>query len=410
MLINIAKPDKSPHPVLNLGFRVFFLSSAAFAVITMLAWHLVLMGRINFHLMTIPNYWHGHEMLFGYACAVIAGFLLTAVKAWTGVPMPVGWRLFAIFLPWLVARVLWLVAPMASGGAVLLVLAWVADVLFWLLTTFAVTRAVLIVRQKRQIGIVAKLILLLICQLAFGVGVLMGCQTVQQLSLYVALFLIVGVVFTIGRRVLPFFIEKGISVNNDGTPSGVQVKLANSALLDKASLFGFFGLMVVYLAYPKPILVSLLAVLVALVNVVRLVYWYHRGIWQKPLLWSLYLSFWGMVLSLLLIAILPWIDANPSLGVHSLALTAIGMTTVAMMARVSLGHTGRNIHQPPKLVSVMFVLMIASFVLRVLAPLFFDNYLGLIAASQGCWIVCFVLFLVAYTRILLSPRVDGLMG
>lgn len=408
MLINIAKPQKSPHPVLNLGFRIFFLSASVFAIITMVAWHLLLIGQVRFLAVLNPIFWHGHEMLFGYGCAVIAGFLLTAVKAWTSVPMPVGWRLFGIFVPWLVARVLWLGAGII-GSDVGLAVAWLCDVLFWVLTTFVVARAVWLARQKRQAGIVAKLVLLLLCQLGFGVGMVSNEQAWMSVSLYVALFLIVGVVLTIGRRVLPFFIEKGVMVGRDGKPTGEQVVLPNALWRDRISLISFIGVAVGTLL-SQPVLLTVSALVCAGVNAWRLIGWYHQGIWQKPLLWSLYLSFWGLVVSLLLLAWLPWTTYSLSLAVHSLALTAIGMTTVAMMARVSLGHTGRNIHAPPKLTAMMFGLMILCMLVRVFLPMMVDDYLQVLSYSQLLWVMCFVLFVIGFGRMLVQPRVDGIAG
>ncbi|PNP98280.1 NnrS family protein [Moraxella sp. RCAD0137] len=408
MLINIAKPQKSPHPVLNLGFRLFFLGAALFAVITMGVWHLLLTGRVQFLAALNPIFWHGHEMLFGYGCAVIAGFLLTAVKAWTGVPMPVGWRLLGIFMPWLIARVLWFGAGV-MGADTGLVAAWLFDVLFWAVTTFVVTRAVWLARQKRQAGIIAKLMLLLVCQLGFGVGMISHYQAWMSMSLYIALFVIVGVVLTIGRRVLPFFIEKGVMVDRDGKPTGEQLSLPNAVWRDRLSLISFVGV-AIGVMLSQPLLLAVSALVCAGVNAWRLIGWHHRGIWQKPLLWSLYLSFWGLVVSLLLLAWLPWTTYSLSLGVHALALTAIGMTTVAMMARVSLGHTGRNIHAPPRLTTLMFGLMILCVLTRVCLPMLMDDYLQALGYSQLLWMMSFVLFVMGFGRMLMQSRVDGLMG
>ncbi len=408
MLINIAKPQKSPHPVLNLGFRLFFLGAALFAVITMGVWHLLLTGRVQFLAALNPIFWHGHEMLFGYGCAVIAGFLLTAVKAWTGVPMPVGWRLLGIFMPWLIARVLWFGAGV-MGADTGLVAAWLFDVLFWTVTTFVVTRAVWLARQKRQAGIIAKLMLLLVCQLGFGVGMISHHQAWMSVSLYIALFVIVGVVLTIGRRVLPFFIEKGVMVDRDGKPTGEQLSLPNAVWRDRLSLISFVGV-ALGVMLSQPLLLAVSALVCAGVNAWRLIGWHHRGIWQKPLLWSLYLSFWGLVVSLMLLAWLPWTTYSLSLGVHALALTAIGMTTVAMMARVSLGHTGRNIHAPPRLTTLMFGLMILCVLTRVCLPMLMDDYLQALSYSQLLWMMSFVLFVMGFGRMLMQPRVDGLMG
>lgn len=415
MLMNIqntAKRPTSPHPILNLGFRIFFVGSALFAVVAMLLWLAILQGFSSFKGVINPFYWHGHEMVFGYALAVIAGFLLTAVKTWTNQPMPYGWKLFAIFLPWALARIMWAGAHAVPSNA-MLVVAFVLDMLFWGLTSFAVIRAVWAARQKRQIGVVAKLTLLYIAQLAFYVGVFTNHLSMQQVSVYAALYLVIGVVFTIGRRVLPFFIVKGISVNNDGKSNGINVKQKNSALLDRANIVGLFGFIVFDLFVVMPKVAAIFALICFIVNALRLKNWYHAGIWQKPLLWSLVIAFAGMTMSMLIFVVYPFIDSSMNLhalGLHGLALFGVGLMTVAMMARVALGHTGRNIHQPPKTVGAIFVLMIVSALCRVLLPMFGGDYMTWVLVSQVTWVLSFMLFCVSYVGILSKARTDGLFG
>lgn len=415
MLMNIqntAKRPTSPHPILNLGFRIFFVGSALFAVVAMLLWLAILQGFAPFKGVINPFYWHGHEMVFGYALAVIAGFLLTAVKTWTNQPMPYGWKLFAIFLPWALARIMWAGAHAVPSNA-MLVVAFVLDMLFWGLTSFAVIRAVWAARQKRQIGVVAKLTLLYIAQLAFYVGVFTNHLSMQQVSVYVALYLVIGVVFTIGRRVLPFFIVKGISVNNDGKSNGINAKQKNSALLDRANLVGLFGFIVFDLFVVMPKVAAIFALICFIVNALRLKNWYHAGIWQKPLLWSLVIAFAGMTMSMLIFVVYPFIDSSMNLhalGLHGLALFGVGLMTVAMMARVALGHTGRNIHQPPKTVGAIFILMIVSALCRVLLPMFGGDYMTWVLVSQVTWVLSFMLFCVSYVGILSKARTDGLFG
>ena len=83
-MLQIQSPSKrpsSPHPILNLSFRVFFSGGAVFAILIMALWMLVFTGKTQINAVQInPFYWHAHEMLYGYAMAIIAGFLLTAVK------------------------------------------------------------------------------------------------------------------------------------------------------------------------------------------------------------------------------------------------------------------------------------------------------------------------------------------
>lgn len=421
MLLNIQNAQKrpnSPHPLLNLGFRIFFVGSAIFAILSMLLWTGILQGVAPFKGAMTPFYWHGHEMIFGYALAVIAGFLLTAVKTWTNQPMPYGYHLGVIFGSWAIARLLWL-GIHATASMTLVILAMLFDVLFWGMTAFAIIKAVWITRQKRQFGIVVKLILLMLAQLGFCAGVLLNHLPTQHIALYGALYLVIGVVFTIARRVLPFFIVKGISVDNDGTPNGVQLEQKNSLLLDRLSLVGFFGFVVFDLLIKSPIIAGLFALLCVVANLLRLANWYHHAIWQKPLLWSLIIAFFGMTMSLLLfvaypiatqLGVLTSVNLH-SLGLHGLALFGVGLMTLSMMARVSLGHTGRNIHRPPALVPLMFMLMLLCAIFRVVLPIFFnDDYLALILLSQILWIVAFVLFCVSYVRILSTPRTDGLFG
>ncbi len=406
-----SKPPSSPHPILNLSFRIFFSAAALFAVITMLLWSFVFTGHTDIDAQALnPLYWHGHEMVYGYALAVIAGFLLTAVKTWTWVMMPHGYKLLAIFCCWLLARLSWagfgLGMTVAGSSISLLYVAAVFDLLFIASMAFVICRAVLQVKQYKQMGILAKLALLTVGNGICYWGIINADMNMTKIGIYLGFYLIIGLVLTIGRRVVPFFIERGLSV---GTTEGI--KLRNSKVQDIASLLFFLAFFISDLFYPNQYLLTITALGVAVVNIVRLVGWYHRGIWQKPLLWSLYVAFLGMCLSFLLYALQPWLGYTHSIAMHGLAIAGVGMMTVAMMTRVSLGHTGRSIHQPPKTVNIMYGLMVLAFVSRVLLPLAdMSHYLLWIMIAQGAWIACFVLFCISYLPMLARPRPDGLFG
>ncbi|KRG34755.1 MULTISPECIES: NnrS family protein [unclassified Psychrobacter] len=408
---SINLPSNSLHPILNLSFRIFFSAAALFAVITMLLWSFVFTGHTDIDAQALnPLYWHGHEMVYGYALAVIAGFLLTAVKTWTGVMMPHGYKLLAIFGCWLLARLSWagfgLGMTVAGSSISLLYIAAVFDLLFIASMAFVICRAVLQVKQYKQMGILAKLALLTVGNGICYWGIINADMSMTKIGIYLGFYLIIGLVLTIGRRVVPFFIERGLSV---GTTE--VIKLRNSKVQDIASLLFFLAFFISDLFYPNHYLLTITALGVAVVNIVRLVGWYHRGIWQKPLLWSLYVAFLGMCLSFLLYALQPWLGYTHSIAMHGLAIAGVGMMTVAMMTRVSLGHTGRSIHQPPKTVNIMYGLMVLAFVSRVLLPLAdMSHYLLWIIIAQGAWIACFVLFCISYLPMLARPRPDGLFG
>ena len=410
-----SKPPSSPHPILNLSFRIFFSAGALFAVITMVLWAFVFTGRTDIDAQTLnPIYWHGHEMIYGYALAIVAGFLLTAVKTWTGVMMPHGYKLLGIFVCWLLARLGWIAFALGVDIGIeqsaWLYIAAVFDLLFVGSMALVIFRAVLQVKQYKQMGILAKLALLTLGNGLCYWGVFSANMTMTKIGVYLGFYLIIGLVLTIGRRVVPFFIERGLGTSNAaGVAETVTVR--NSKVQDITSLLFFLAFFITDLFYPNKYLLTISALGVAVVNIVRLIGWYHHGIWQKPLLWSLYMAFLGMCLSFILYALQPWLGYNHSIAVHGLAISGIGMMTVAMMARVSLGHTGRSIHEPPKTVTIMFALMALAFISRVLLPLIdTSHYLWWIMIAQGAWIACFVLFCSSYLHILASPRPDGLFG
>lgn len=408
-----SKPPTSPHPILNLSFRIFFSAAALFAVVTMLLWVFAFTGHTDIDAQVLnPLYWHGHEMVYGYALAVVAGFLLTAVKTWTGVMMPHGYKLLGIFVCWLLARLSWLGfglgITLIGDSMSWLYIAALFDVVFVASMAYVICRAVWQVKQYKQMGILAKLALLTFGNGLCYWGIINADMNTTKIGIYFGFYLIIGLVLTIGRRVVPFFIERGLSM---GMENSEPIKLRNSKTQDIASLVFFFAFFISDIFYPNKYLLTVTALGVAVINIVRLIGWYHHGIWQKPLLWSLYLAFLGMCLSFLLYALQPWLGYPHSIAMHGLAIAGVGMMTLAMMTRVSLGHTGRSIHQPPKTVRVMYGLMVLVFISRVLLPLVdMSHYLVWIMMAQSAWIACFLLFCISYLPMLARPRPDGLFG
>ena len=158
-------------------------------------------------------------------------------------------------------------------------------------------------------------------------------------------------------------------------------------------------------------LIVFLAGSLFVLNLIRLAGWHTSGIWQKPLLWSLFISYGFITVGFLLygLAYAGWLTTF--IPVHSFAVGGVGFITLSMMARVSLGHSGRNINEPSPMIVVAFVLLIAAAVTRVFLPIiFFEQYLLWIQASQVLWIMSFGLFLIVYFPVLVQPRVDGKAG
>ena len=178
---------------------------------------------------------------------------------------------------------------------------------------WVVFRAVLQVKQYKQMGILAKLALLTLGNGLCYWGIFANDMTVTKIGVYLGFYLIIGLVLTIGRRVVPFFIERGLAYD------GIDVKVRNSKWQDVLSLVFFLTFFIIDLFYPNKYLLTITALGVAIVNLIRLAGWYHPKIWQKPLLWSLYLAFLGMCLSFILYALQPWLGFSHSLAVHALS-------------------------------------------------------------------------------------------
>ncbi|NYZ66010.1 NnrS family protein [Endozoicomonas sp. SM1973] len=389
-------PNQPRLALFNLGFRPFFLGAAVYAVVSIFIW-LGLYGlgwsaptsTIN------PIAWHAHEMIFGYSLAVIAGFLLTAVKNWTKIQTIYGFKLGLLFCCWLIPRI----AILFDQG---LLIAAVMDILFILLLASCVLVPIIKVKQWKQLGIMAKLLLMGLANILFYLGAFDIVESGIRWGNYTGLYLIIGLILTMGRRVIPFFIERGV---------GYPVTLKNYLWLDISSLviFLLFFISTVFTHYK--IIAAWLAALLFVIHLIRIAGWYTRGIWHKPLLWSLYLAYAFIIIGFLLFALSGYHYVSVFLAIHSMAFGGIGLVTLSMMSRVSLGHTGRNVQQPPKLIGLACILLTIGGVIRVFLPILdMSHYVNWIVISQLCWIIAFVFFLIIYTPILIKPRVDHQFG
>jgi len=383
--------------LLSLGFRPFFLGAAVFAVIAIAAWTLVYTLALPLPLEMLPAFkWHAHEMIYGYSLAVIAGFLLTAVRNWTGMETLTGMPLLGLVALWAGGRIAMLFGTgLAAAAAVL-------DVAFVFSLAGAVVVPLVRARLWKQMGILSKLVLMGVGSLAFYLGVYGYLDPGVHWGVYGGLYLVVGLVLTMGRRVIPAFIERGV---------GYPVSLFNAKWVDIASLVLFVALFIVELFVRSPIAAAYLGAALFAVNLVRLAGWHTPGIWKKPLLWSLYVAYAFIVLGFLLLALSGFAGTSKFLAIHSFAYGGIGIITSSMMVRVSLGHTGRDVHNPPAAAAYALLVLTAGALVRVLAPLVWPaHYAEWVAVSQVLWLVAFIALVAILFPILKAPRLDGLPG
>lgn len=384
------------YAIWNLGFRPFFFGASWFAAFNMLLWLWIYRTGVQVYPAAFgQTLWHAHELLFGYATAVIAGFLLTASKNWTGRQTLHRTPLACLFVLWLAARIMLITPGVPPWIPALLDISFNA----WLL--IAVSVPIIATRQSRQYAILGKLIFVLACNTLFYADLLGLTEGFARPAMFTMLYVVVGLILMMCRRLIPFFVERGV---------GYPVTLKNSRVADLASLFLFLGFFVAEVFFTGSSWVAIFAGLLVPVLAIRAWWWYTPGVFSKPLLWSLFIAYLAIVLGFLLYALVPF-GVMPSLAMHALTVGGIGLITVAMMARVSWGHSGRNIQSPPKVLGWIFAGLAVSLLARVLGPMFLPQaYLVWILLAGALWSASCLVFAASYTPVWLGPRTDGRYG
>ncbi|MFB6399997.1 NnrS family protein [Pseudomonas putida] len=380
--------------VWGLGFRPFFLGGSLFALVALLLWVGVLTGALAPAPPGGMLAWHRHEMLYGFAAAIIAGFLLTAVQNWSGIPGLSGRALQGVFLLWLLGRASWFL-PLPGGLLVLI------EGSFLPLVALSLARPIVQRRLRNNYPIVGLVMLIAACQWLTLAGWLRQDELWQRRGVFAGLWLVAAMMTVLGGRVIPFFTRRGLG-NMSAAPA--------RPWLDRACLLFSVAVPLAFVSgladTPRASLAVLFSALFTL-HSARLVLWHDRGLWHVPLLWSLHLAYAWIALACLGMAL--WhagVALNPSLVTHALTVGAMTGLILAMMARVSLGHTGRPLQVPTSMVWA-FALMQLATLARVVLPLF--SSLG-VSLSALCWCLALLLFLRHYLPILLQPRTDGMPG
>ena len=393
------RPDSPAAPpgsvLFALGFRPFFLLALAAAALLIAPWTLAHRGAFAFDSYYGALPWHAHEMIFGYTAAVVAGFLLTAVRQWTGRETASGGLLAALVLLWLAGRATPYLQQSLPAWAIAAL-----DLAF--LPALALTLAMPLARSgaRRNLILVPVLLALALANALVHAGQLGGALSTARSGLYLGVDIVVLMIAIIGGRVVPYFTERALP----------EAAPRRRAWLEPIAIVSVVALALARLLSAPAALLGGVAAVAALAHALRLAGWHARGIWSVPLLWVLHLGYAWMVLGFGLTALAALDRAPPFLALHALTSGAIGVMTLGMMARVSLGHTGRAL-KPAGMTVVAFALVNLSAALRVLAPLAFPvRTADLVAASALLWVLAFALAFAAYAGILVRPRADGRPG
>jgi len=393
--VPVSKLSTTASLTFSLGFRPFFLLATGYAVAVSLLWYAAYLHAWSPAGAGYPSVlWHAHEMVFGYSMAVVAGFLLTAVHNWTGLPTARGAPLAGLTLLWLTARVL----PL-SGEACPLWLLAAADCGFLLLLCLAVTMPIVKARKWPQMAVISKLVLLLVSNGLFYSGLLGGDLNLARLGILCGLYMLLSLVLMIGRRVIPGFIERGVDY---------PVGLRNSGIVDGVALVLFLAFALIDLFAGNAVWSAALAGALLAVHAWRLQGWHTSGLWKKPLLWILYLAYAFIVLGFALKAVQPWYPYPGSFALHAFAYGGIGLMTAGMLSRVSLGHTGRDLRRPPRALAIVYGLLAIGGLARVVAPLFVPGlYVTWVTVALLLWAGAFALLFHTLWPVLTGPRVTA---
>lgn len=385
-------PQQPKYAPFALGFRPFFLGAGIFGTLLIPLWLLMFSGKLALNLPLPPIQWHAHEMILGYAGAVIAGFLLTAVQNWTGQKTPAGKPLAALFLLWLAARIL----PFIPG--VPMVLYALVDIALFPAITIAIARPIMKARQLRNAGFPVMLALITLADMLIQLewlGLAHTAANGQTLAVYVIVLMMVAM----GGRVIPSFTDSRLR-SQARRWTAIEWLAPATTLLTLAAV----------LIQPFSAYTATIAAAAAIVNAVRVFGWYTPKYWSVPLLWVLHIGYAWLVVGFALTALAALQIVTPSLSLHAYTAGAMGTLTLGMMARVSLGHTGRML-EPAKIVERSFVLIVLAGAVRVFLPLLMPGaYLADLTIAGLLWMAAFAIFTVVYAPILVQSRADGRPG
>lgn len=389
-------PPPAGWPLLRLGFRPFYLGAALFAALALPLWVALFLGQVSVPLAVPPVLWHAHEMLFGFAVAVIVGFLLTAGKAWTGLATPRGASLGALALLWAAARVAAVVGPYPVYAVLdLLLLPLVAAVLVELL---------LRARNRRNLPLAGLLVLLSLANGAFHLAVIGVLSMAPLTALYAGLALIVMIECVMAGRVVPAF-------TMGATPG---LKIATRPMLERATLSITALALALWVFAPAQAVWGAVGgavfALAAALHLVRQWQWRPAQTRSRPILWILHAAYAWIAVGFGLLALAQFGRIGVSAGVHALAIGATGGLIIGMITRTARGHTGRPLKASRPEVLAYALVMVAA-VLRVWGPLVMPQWLPqFLVGAALAWCAAFAIYLVVYTPWLLKTRHDGKDG
>jgi uncharacterized protein involved in response to NO len=375
----------------ELGFRPFYLLASVFSALSVLLWAAQFSGWLPSAYLQGPL-WHGHEMLFGFTLAVVAGFLLTAVRAWTGQPTAVGAPLMALAALWVAGRIL-VMTPWNTAAASV-------NAAFPLALAAAIAIPLLRARNARNYFFVGLLALMSVLVAALHLALLGMAALPPNIGLVLGLDVMLFIMAVMGGRVIPTFTNNGVpGAGATRRPRVEQLALGSVLVLFLADLFQL-----------QPVIIAAIALIAAIAHGIRLFLWNSWRTRAAPLVWILHAAYAWIIVHLALRALSAMGWLGEPFAIHALTVGAIGGLTLGMMTRTARGHTARPLVADRYELTCFLLIQVAA-VVRVFGGMVSSSlYLSSILASGVLWAAAFGLYAVRYWPVLSRPRLDGKPG
>ncbi len=384
-------PGKRRFALWELGFRPFYLLASVFAALSIALWTLQYVGILRQPYLT-GSMWHAHEMLFGFALAVVVGFLLTAGRNWSNQPTPTGWTLAALAALWIAARIL-VLTPYGWAAAV-------ANTAFPVAAAIALAIPFYKARNQRNYFFVLLLLLMAAATLMVHLGQLQVIRLPGWMGIQIGLNILLFIMVVMAGRVIPMFTNNGVA----------GAKASRQPLLEKLALGAVLVLLIADLFQLNDIALSILLTIAALAHLLR---WWRWQPWITtgvPIVWILHVAYFWIPIHLALRALAALGVIGVSAATHALTVGAAGCLIIGMMTRTARGHTGYPL-RADRIDVVCYLLILAAAVVRVGLPLLAPSMtVFALVWSSIFWSLGFALYAIHYWPMLSRARLDGKPG
>lgn len=382
--------DYAGPAFLKEGFRPLFLGAGLWAALSVPLWAGVWSGLIAYGGTLDPLYWHIHEMIYGFVCAAIGGFVLTAVPNWTG-RLPVrGLPLAALALLWLLGRI-----AMWFGESLGTPVVAVIDLSYLTVLFLFVANEIFAGRNWRNLPVLVGIGLLLAGNALFHLDA-MEVVSAGDLAVRLSISVVLMMIALIGGRIVPSFTRNWLARNDGPEIVGPMQRL------DIFTLLATVVALLYWIATPDRVGVGTLLIVAGALNLTRLGRWKGIHTVGEPLLGVLHLAYFWLGTGLILLGVAKsGVAITESAGLHALTIGAMGTMVLAVMTRASLGHTGRPLSAGPATCTIYGLVTLA-----VSMRIAFEFWMtvDLIWVAAFSWCAAFVLFVAVYGPMLMGRR------